>query len=217
VAITKSEPVDCCSIRHIASTYSGAHPQSRLNASLVLDCRCGTARYRTLPITSRAISKYGKRTIRTYGTFSALSKPTPPERCGIPALCDGRGDRDRTACGAYEHQEGASASLREGLDETLTVLRLCVTPTLARALRSTNTVESMMSVSHKYARNVKRWRDGNMALRWCAADMVEAGKQFRRVNVHLHLPALRAARDREFAEVGPSCTMTVHNHQVSAD
>jgi putative transposase len=98
---------------------------------------------------------------------------------------------------------GASASLREGLDQTLTVLRLGVPPTLARAPRSTNTVESMISVSHEHARNVNRWRDGKMALRWCAAGMVEAGKQFRRVTVHLHLPALRAARDREFAEVGP--------------
>lgn len=75
----------------------------------------------------------------------------------------------------------------------------------------------MVSVSHKHARHNKRWRDDNMALRWCAADMVEAGKQFRRVNVHLHLPALRAARYREFAEVGPSCAITVHNHEVSAD
>jgi len=51
------------------------------------------------------------------------------------------------------------------------------------------------------AANVKRWRDGETALRWCTAGMVEAGKQFRRVNCHLHLPALRAALEREIAEV----------------
>ena len=51
--------------------------------------------------------------------------------------------------------------------------------------------ESMISISRDHSRNVKRWRDGQMALRWCAAGMVEAGKQFRRVNGHLHLPALR--------------------------
>ena len=77
---------------------------------------------------------------------------------------------------------GAAASLREGLGETLTVLRLGVPPTLARTLRSTNTIESMISVCREHAGNVKRWRDGKMALRWCAAGMVEAGKQFRRVN-----------------------------------
>ncbi len=108
---------------------------------------------------------------------------------------------------------GAAASLREGLDETLTVLRLGVPPTLARTLRSTNCIESMISVCREHAANVKRWRDGQMALRWCAAGMVEAGKQFRRVNGHLHLPSLRAALEREIAEpVGPD----VHNDEVSA-
>lgn len=54
----------------------------------------------------------------------------------------------------------AAASLREGLDETLTVLRLGVPPTLARTLRSTNCIESMISVCREHAGNVKRWRDG---------------------------------------------------------
>ncbi len=91
----------------------------------------------------------------------------------------------------------AAASLREGLNETLTVLRLGVPPTLARTLRSTNAIESMISICRSKSANVKRWRDGQMALRWCAAGMVEAGKQFRRVNGHLHLPSLRAALERE--------------------
>jgi transposase-like protein len=98
----------------------------------------------------------------------------------------------------------AAASLREGMEETLTVLRLGVPPTLARTLRSTNAIESMISICRDSSRNVKHWRDGQMALRWCAAGMVEAGKQFRRVNGHLHLPALRAALEREVREtVGP--------------
>jgi transposase-like protein len=110
-------------------------------------------------------------------------------------------------------QPGAAASLREGLHETLTVLRLGVPPTLARTLRSTNAIESMISVCREHAANVKRWRDGQMALRWCAAGMIEAGKQFRRVNGHLHLPTLRAALERESAKpVGP----VVHNDEVSA-
>jgi putative transposase len=108
---------------------------------------------------------------------------------------------------------GAAASLREGLDETLTVLRLNVPPTLARTLRSTNCIESMISVCREHASNVKRWRDGQMALRWCAAGMIEAGKQFRRVNGHLHLPTLRAALEREVAE---SVGTMGHDDQVSA-
>jgi putative transposase len=102
---------------------------------------------------------------------------------------------------------GAAGSLREGMAETLTVLRLEVPPTLARTLRSTNAVESMISISRDHSRNVKRWRDGQMALRWCAAGMVEATKQFRRVNGHLHLPALRTALERHVGAetVGADC------------
>jgi putative transposase len=102
------------------------------------------------------------------------------------------GELDRT-------HPGAAASLREGLEDTLTVLRLDVPPTLARTLRSTNCVESMIEICRDHARNVKRWRDGQMALRWCAAGMVEASTQFRRVNGHLHLRALRTALQRQVA------------------
>jgi putative transposase len=94
---------------------------------------------------------------------------------------------------------GAAGSLREGLADTLTVMRLGVPPTLARTLRSTNCIESMIEICRDHAVNVKRWRDGTMALRWCAAGMLEAAKQFRRVNGFLHLPALRRALDAEAA------------------
>jgi putative transposase len=94
---------------------------------------------------------------------------------------------------------GAAGSLREGLTETLTVLRLGVSPTLARTLRSTNSIESMISIARNHSMNVKNWQNGNMALRWCAAGMIEASKQFRRVNGHLHLPALRVALDEYVA------------------
>jgi putative transposase len=94
---------------------------------------------------------------------------------------------------------GAAGSLREGLAETLTVTRLGVPPTLARTLRSTNAVESMIEICRDHSTNVKRWRDGQMALRWCAAGMLEAAKQFRRVNGFLHLPALRKALDAHAA------------------
>jgi transposase-like protein len=146
----------------------------------------------------RLRSSVGRKMTDAYHADSALEAET-----ALQALAK---ELDRT-------HPGAAASLHEGLDETLTVLRLGVPPTLARTLRSTNTIESMISVCREHAANVKRWRDGQMALRWCAAGMVEAGKQFRRVNGHLHLPTLRAALDREFTQpVGPA----VHNDQVSA-
>ena len=108
---------------------------------------------------------------------------------------------------------GAAASLREGLEETLTVLRLGVPPTLARTLRSTNAVESMIGICRNHARNVKHWRDGQMALRWCAAGMVEAGGQFRRVNGHLHLAKLAAELERVTAE---TLTSDRHTETVQA-
>jgi putative transposase len=80
----------------------------------------------------------------------------------------------------------------------LTILRLGVPPTLARTLRSTNPVESLIEICREHSKNVKRWRDGTMALRWCAAGMLEADHQFRRVNGHLHLPKLRSALEAHF-------------------
>jgi len=106
---------------------------------------------------------------------------------------------------------GAAASLREGLVETLTVGRLGVPPTLARTLRSTNAIESMIEICRDHATNVKRWRDGQMALRWCAAGMGEAAKQFRRVNGHLHLPALRRALEAHFDKPA-----TITNSEMAA-
>jgi putative transposase len=94
---------------------------------------------------------------------------------------------------------GAAASLREGLAETLTIGRLGVPPTLARTLRSTNTIESMIEICRDHAANLKRCQDGQMVLRWVAAGMGEAATQFRRVNGYLYLPALRAALDATLA------------------
>jgi len=108
---------------------------------------------------------------------------------------------------------GAAGSLREGLAETLTVTRLGVPPTLARTLRSTNAIESMIEICRDHSTNVKRWRDGQMALRWCAAGMLEAAKQFRRVNGFLHLPALRAALE---AHVNMAVTPKCDNAEVAA-
>lgn len=95
---------------------------------------------------------------------------------------------------------GAAGSLLEGLEETLTVVRLGLPPILRSTLRSTNAIESMIEICRDHSSNVKRWRDGEMVLRWCAAGMGEAAKQFRRVKGFLHLPALRATLDAQTAK-----------------
>jgi transposase-like protein len=75
----------------------------------------------------------------------------------------------------------AAGSLREGLGEMFTVTRLGVRGTLLATVMSTNPVESMIEIVRDHARNVKRWQPGDMRLRWAAAGMIEAAKQFRRV------------------------------------
>ncbi|MGH2759979.1 MAG: transposase [Actinomycetota bacterium] len=88
---------------------------------------------------------------------------------------------------------GAAGSIREGLAETLTVNRLGLPDSLRRSLRSTNAVESMISITREVTRNVKRWRDGTMVCRWTAAGMVVAQRQFRRVNGYRDMHVLIAA------------------------
>ena len=86
----------------------------------------------------------------------------------------------------------AAASLREGLVETLTVTRLGVTGSLLKTVMGTNPMESMIEIVRDHARNVKRWQPGDMRLRWAAAGMLEASKQFRRVKGYRQLPRLAA-------------------------
>jgi putative transposase len=99
---------------------------------------------------------------------------------------------------------GAAASLLEGLEETLTVTRLGLSPSLLRTFKSTNPVESMISVGRTVARNVKRWRNGKMVLRWTAAGLLEAEKQFRRVNGYREMPLLRRALKQHYQGLAPT-------------
>jgi len=87
----------------------------------------------------------------------------------------------------------AAESVREGLEETLTVLTLGLAETLRRSLATTNAAESLISRTRHVNRNVKRWRGGQMVLRWVAAGVLEAVKGFRRVKGHKEMPQLVAA------------------------
>jgi transposase-like protein len=90
----------------------------------------------------------------------------------------------------------ASASLREGMEETLTVVRLGVPELLRRTLATTNPIESAFSVAENVTGRVKRWRDGDMRQRWCTAGLLRAESKFRRVKGHRHVPQLLRALDR---------------------
>src|SRR5438128_1013192 len=98
----------------------------------------------------------------------------------------------------------AAESVREGLDETLTVLGLNLPETLRRSLTTTNAAESLISRTRHVKRNVKRWRGGQMVVRWVAAGVLEAVKGFRRLKGHTAMPQLVAAlraRDQQLGLV----------------
>jgi putative transposase len=93
----------------------------------------------------------------------------------------------------------AAESVREGLEETLTVQGLGLSERLQRSLTTTNAAESLISRTRHVKRNVKRWRGGKMMLRWVAAGVLEAVKGFRRLKGHRDMPTLVAklrARDQ---------------------
>lgn len=87
----------------------------------------------------------------------------------------------------------AAGSVREGLEETLTIIGLHLSPALRRSLSTTNAAESLISRTRHVKRNVKRWRGGQMVLRWVAAGVLEAVKGFRRLKGHKEMPKLVAA------------------------
>jgi transposase-like protein len=91
---------------------------------------------------------------------------------------------------------GAAASLEEGLEETLTIISLGISGTLADSLCSTNPIENLNGSMKKIARNVKRWRGGSMALRWASTILLEAQKNFRRLRGCRQMPELLAALDK---------------------
>ena len=99
----------------------------------------------------------------------------------------------------------AAASLREGLEEMFTVRRLGINGRLAATLTNTNCIESMISIARDTTHNVKRWRDGKMIKRWCAAGMLNAERSFRRLKGHKQMRALVAELARHIAAATPAC------------
>ena len=119
------------------------------------------------------------------GRLGARPTPTSP-RQRLELLA---GELDRT-------WPDAAGSLREGMDETLTLMRLGISGNLAKTLCSTNPCESMIEIVRHTQRNVKRWRDGDMRKRWTAAGMLVAEQQFRRIIGYRDLAKLVIAIER---------------------
>ena len=117
-------------------------------------------------------------------------------------------ERLRALAADLDHTHpGAAGSLREGLEETLTLTRLGIGGSLKRTLESTNPCESMIECVRRTSRNVKRWSSGEMAMRWTAAGMLEAEQQFRKVIGYRDLAKLAVAIEHDLARTtAPSPT-----------
>lgn len=105
-----------------------------------------------------------------------------------------------------ENHPGATTSLREGLEETLTISRLSLSPALVKTFKSTNPIESLNDGIRVVQQNVKRWRSGKMPERWTAAAVLLREKRFRRINGYRDLWHLERALDRHTKEVTSSRT-----------
>jgi putative transposase len=97
----------------------------------------------------------------------------------------------------------AAGSLREGMHDTLTLMRLGITGNLAQTLCSTNPCESMIEIVRHTQRNVKCWQDGDMRKRWTAAGMLVAEQQFRRIIGYRDLAKLVIAIERHALVTAP--------------
>jgi putative transposase len=90
----------------------------------------------------------------------------------------------------------AAASMREGMEETLTLVRLGVHAKLRKTLSSTNVIESAFSVAESVTGRVKCWREGDMRWRWCVAGLLHAEQHFRRVDGYRQIPQLLEVLER---------------------
>ena len=156
--------------------------------------------------------------IRVWGKFAVIQRCQVHKRRNVEAhLPDKHHDELRQRLNAAYHETNqaqalallrataqwlrrispaAAASLEEGLEETLTVVRLGVPELLRKTLATTNPIESAFSVAESVTRRVKRWRDGDMRERWCVAGLVDAESRFNRVKGHKHLPQFLTALER---------------------
>ncbi len=107
---------------------------------------------------------------------------------------------ERLARSLESDHPGAAASLREGLEETLTLQALGIKGALWKTLRSTNPIENLNGGIAKFTRNVRRWRDGSMILRWVGSAILEAEKKFRRVRGYREMPTLIEALRRRVGD-----------------
>lgn len=110
----------------------------------------------------------------------------------------------------------AAASLREGLEETVTVQRLRISGLLRKSLSTTNAIESAFDIVRDRTRNVKNWKNGKMVQRWAAAGLLEAETRFRRIKGHKDMAMLRTEIRRLTVDLASAGSNEVANARKTA-
>jgi hypothetical protein len=154
----------------------------------------------------------------------SLSRQSPSAPCAWKETDHERAleQLTRLAIKLDREHPGAAASLREGIEETLTVIRLGIDGKLKLTLQSTNPCESMISTVRVIQRNVKNWSSGEMCMRWTAAGMLEAESRFRKVPGYRGLAQLAVAierdliRHRHTTRMPPSQSLCNHHTRTAA-
>jgi transposase-like protein len=99
-----------------------------------------------------------------------------------------------------DEHPGATASLEEGLDETLTVMSFGLPEWLERFFSTTNAIENLIGTARDVSARVKRWRNARMVIRWTATGLIEAERHFRKVRDHRGMKMLSAALSKKLEQ-----------------
>jgi len=217
--------IDVVGRKHVLGLWPGATENAAVCKALLADLvQRGLAterRYLAVIDGSKALAKAVR---ATFGEQAEIQRcqvhkernvleHLPPEHQGrvrqrlraawkLRAYGDAQAALERVVAELEALSPSAAASLREGQEETLTVHRLAVPPSLRSTLRSTNPIESCFATTRKHCRNVKRWRSQEMVQRWVGTMLLEVERHFNRVRGHREMPFLVAAlRGVKAAEV----------------
>jgi transposase-like protein len=213
--------------KHILGLYEGATENTTVCAGLLSDLEArGLRTDRTMLFVIDGSKALAKAIRAKFGTRTLIQRCQVHKRRNVEDHLpeDMRRNVGRTISAAYQSGDAArakrmleglarqlerkhpsaAASLREGLDETLTVMRFDLQAPLARTLSTTNPIEFINGRIRKTTHNVARWDGGEMVLRWLAVALIEASKTFRKLRGYKGMPKLVAALRAHDAKVAPT-------------
>lgn len=218
--------IDSKGEKHILGLYEGATENTACCAGLLADLEArGVSTNRTMLFVIDGSKSLAKAVRAKFGVRALIQRCQVHKRRNVEDHLpeEMRRNVGRTISTAYQSGDAvrakrmlealarqlerkhpsAAASLREGLDETLTVMRLGLQERLARTLSTTNPLEFLNGRIRKTTHNVARWDGGDMVLRWLAVALIEAAKTFRKLRGYVGMPKLVAALRAHDAKLTP--------------